>query len=132
MTDDAIEQATEALIAALEAARQRLPPYGRGGHAAGQRLLAAARNARHLIGQRFTFPLDREHTRQSGNSAQSRNAAARREAKWVAERQQKRAAPAAHLASLKADLFKAHPDHGGSANAFRKAFKRYDSAKRAR
>jgi hypothetical protein len=33
MTDDAIEQATEALIAALEAARQCLPPYGRGGHA---------------------------------------------------------------------------------------------------
>lgn len=36
------------------------------------------------------------------------------------------------LARLKAALFKAHPDHGGSNAAFRRAYGRYERAKRRR
>lgn len=138
-----ILEATEALIAAIEATRCRLPDSD-GCAAAERNLLAMCQNAiRRIYKQRNAIERRQQDRASAAKAKAARDADTRsfeeKYAAWVAGldpdvRARLRAAKddgLEEVARLKAQLFKAHPDHGGSSTAFREVFKRYEAARKA-
>lgn len=128
---DDIEQAAQALIATIKAAIHRLPRT----YEAEEQFLAACRRVDDHISSAYyeaifrRTPEEQERARLIEQARERAKKRARRiELKREAERRVQ--VQIEELARHKADLFRAHPDHGGSDAAFRKALRRYEKAKR--
>jgi hypothetical protein len=147
-----IEKAAEALIAAIKAEIQRIP-RGTAHHDAEDQFYAACREIEHRIGHAVYEVIGRrsveerqyahraERARKNVRQNEKRRAerAAIREAKlatgqrwnqqWAARRKAEAERPAKELAALKTAMAAAHPDRGGTNEAFIAARKRYVAAK---